>query len=270
METELSFERTATTDGIRSAYLKYLADDAIIFRPGPTNGRRFWEKFNDPTALLSRNVTYTDIAANGMLGYSTGNWRLYRKGQSESTAQFGQYVTIWELKEDGAFRATLDMAITHDKLPFSVTDKAPKQDQKSDMNKRGWSPADSSMNFARLGMEPSGLSGAYKQYAADEIRLLRDGDPPIIGKKRVVSATKNYISLRFPDQTASFQSADMAYTWNPCEFANSNEGMEKGNCLNIWKLRDKKWSIVLSVFARTEDPTPPSLKRSDRNTAKQR
>ena len=61
----------------------------------------------------------------------------------------------------------------------------------------------------------------------------------------------------------------MAYTWNPCEFADNNEGMEKGTCLHIWKLRNKKWWIVLGVFARIPNETPPSLKPRHRTTAGQ-
>jgi hypothetical protein len=61
----------------------------------------------------------------------------------------------------------------------------------------------------------------------------------------------------------------MAYTWNPCQFANSQEGMEQGNCLQIWKLRNKKWWIVLNIFSRIPNETPPSLKLSEKNRAKQ-
>jgi hypothetical protein len=57
-----------------------------------------------------------------------------------------------------------------------------------------------------------------------------------------------------------YQAADMAYVWNPCQYANSNEGLEKGNCLHIWKLRDNKWWVVLGVFAPQPNPTIPTIK----------
>ena len=93
------------------------------------------------------------------------------------------------------------------------------------------------------------LGGAYDKFAADDVRILRDGAPPIIGKKLAVKAMDDYISVMFPRKYVLFQSTDMAYTWNPCNFDNSNEGMVEGNCLHIWKLRKKKWYIVLGVFA---------------------
>jgi len=261
-DAERSFEAIAGAQGIKAAYLRFLAPDSTIFRPGPINGQKYWKASTDPSSLLlSRNITYADISSDGLLGYSTGNWRLYQRGKSESLAKFGQYVTIWEKKLDGKFMATIDIDIDHDKLPFSETDRVPKGKETRDLNKRGWSPADASMKFTRLSMNPGGgLGAAYKEYAADDVRLLYDGDPPIIGKKNVVEATHTFVSMRFPEKIALYQAADMAYTWNPCQFSNNNEGMEQGNCLHIWKLRGKDWVIVLGIFARISTATPPVLK----------
>ena len=266
LTAERAFEAVAGAQGIKAAYLQFLATDSTIFRPGPVNGLKYWKASSDPsTLLLSRNITYADISSDGLLGYSTGNWRLYQRGKSEALARFGQYVTIWEKKPDGTFKATIDIGIDHDKLPFSETDRVPKEKEPRYPNKGGWSPADSSMKFTRMSMNPGGgLGSAYQLYAADDVRLLYDGDPPIVGKKNVVEATKTFLSIRFPDKISLYQAADMAYTWNPCEFSNNNEGMEQGNCLHIWKLRGKEWVIVLGVFARTPTATPPVLKSREK------
>jgi ketosteroid isomerase-like protein len=270
VEAERSFEAVAGAQGIRQAYLDYLSIDSTIFRPGPVNGQEYWKASKDPASLLlSRNVTYADVSSNGMMGYTTGNWRLYERGKSESFAKFGQYVTIWEKQLDGKWLATIDIGISHDKLPFSETDRTLKKGQTRDPNKRGWSPADASMNFTRASMAPEALGGAFEQFASDDIRFLRDDAPPILGKKDVIKATRKYRSIRFPTRIALFQSADMAYTWNPCKFADSDEGIEEGNCLQVWKLRDKKWWIVLSIYAKIPTEKPPVLQTREKKTAVQ-
>jgi ketosteroid isomerase-like protein len=264
-----SFVAVAESEGIKSAFSKFLAPDSTIFRPGPVNGQQFWKASKDPSSLLlSRNITYADISSNGMLGYTTGNWRLYERGKSESYAKFGQYVTVWEKKLNGSWQATIDIGISHDKMPFSETDRIPHGAPSRDPNQLGWSPADASMKFTRLSMAPGALGGALEEFAADDVRFLRDGSPPIIGKKEVVKATRIYRTVRFPTNIALFQSADMAYTWNPCKFADSEEGIEEGNCLQIWKLDNKKWWIVLSVYARIPTEKPPVLKERDKSAAK--
>jgi ketosteroid isomerase-like protein len=259
--TEVSFERAAADKGMKAAFLEFLRDDAIVFAPGPVNGRDYWKaRQDDSNSQPSRNLTYSDISANGLLGYTTGNWRIFQKGKSEGLAKFGQYVTIWERSPGGAFKVSVEIEVSHEKLPFSETDKPIRANQKRDINKRRWSPADASMNFLRASMTSEKLGGAYEKFAADDVRILRDGAPPIIGKKNAIEAMNEYLSVEFPKKVSLFQSADLAYTWNPCQFDNSSEGMSKGNCLHIWKLRNKKWWIVLGVFAPILNETEPTLK----------
>lgn len=260
-DTEKGFERTAAEKGVKSAYLEFLADDSVVFRPDAVNGKEFWKAREDSSSeLLSRNATFIDIAANGLLGYSTGNWEFFPKGRTGPPTKFGQFVTIWEKKPDGKFRASVDISVTHEKFPNAETSRVVPTDKNRDLNKRGRSAADPSMNFLRTSMSKPALSGAYKKFAAKDVRLLLDQAPPITGKKNVVGETKPYTSISFPKKIALYESADMAYVWNACEFANSNEGTEKGNCLHIWKLRNKKWWIVLGVFARIPNETEPTLK----------
>ncbi|MEO8042539.1 MAG: hypothetical protein ABI646_08020 [Acidobacteriota bacterium] len=260
VEVQSSFEQTSAEHGRRTAFLAFLGDDSIVFEPGPRDGKEYWRsRQTDEASVLVRSLTYSDISANGLLGYTTGNWRIYQKDKSEGLAKFGQYVTIWEKRPDGRFRAGVNIEISHPKLSFADTDRPIRSNQSRDINKRGWSPADASMNFLRASMTSEHLGGAYKRFAGDDVRLLRDGEPPIIGKKRVIEAMNEYVSIVFPSKVALFQSADMAYTWNPCSFDNSNEGQVKGNCLHIWKLRKKKWWIVLGVFSPIPNLTRPVL-----------
>ncbi len=265
-DTEKAFEQAAAEKGMKAAFLEFLSDDSIIFSPNAINGKQFWQAKEDSSAaLLVRKSTYGDISANGLLGYTMGDWRLYPKGKSESLAEFGQYVTIWEKRQNGRFFASVDIGISHDKLTFADTDRVLRANRTSDPNKRGWSPTDSSMNFQRMSMSQERLGAAYKKFAADDVRLLIERQPPILGKKNVVAEMGRYISIEFPKKTALFQSADMAYTWNPCQYANSNEGTETGNCLHVWKLRNKKWWIVLGVFARVNSQDAPVLKTKKKN-----
>jgi len=264
-DTEKAFERVAAEKGVRSAYLEFLADDATIFRPDAVKGKEFWKARQDFESRIVRTPVYSDISSNGLLGYTTGSWALYTKKRPETPSEFGQFVTIWEKKPDGKFRASVDIGISHDDPPPAEASDIVRTGKARDTNLRGWSAADPSMNFLRMSMSGKAAAGAYDKFAADGIRLLRDGEPPIVGKKNVVRETKNYKSLDFPKKVALFQSADMAYVWNPCVYSNNNEGTERGNCLQIWKLSDEKWSIVLGVFARLPNETQPVLKTSGKS-----
>jgi ketosteroid isomerase-like protein len=257
-----TFGQIAARKGPKLAFLEVLADDSVIFHPGPVSGREFWKASDDSSpARLQRNITYADISSTGAMGYTTGSWELYPQGKPDSSTQFGEYVTIWERKADGQFRATVDISVAHEKLAIvGNKGKVMPANSTGDPNQRGWSAADSSLNFLKMGMTKKNLGGAYDKFAADDVRLLIDRMPPIVGKGKVVSATKHYNSIQFPKDMTLLESGDMAYLWNPCQYSNSKEGIEKGNCLQIWKFRNNKWEIVLGVFARVLDDTPPSLR----------
>ncbi|MFN0138850.1 MAG: hypothetical protein ACKVQW_02030 [Pyrinomonadaceae bacterium] len=246
--------------GARAAFLEYLASDGVVFKPQAVNGLEFWTKQPGKSVEQHRrSVTIGDISANGLIGYATGSWELNPNGKRDSATKFGQYVTIWEKKRDSRFRAVLSIDITHSEITETRSKHVVAADDKRDSNKRGWSVADASMNFQRVAMSEDALSGAYDKFIGEDARILLDGLPPLTGRKAIVSEARRYRSVLFPNKVISFQTADIAYMWNPCSYTTS-EGIEAGNCLQVWKLRNKKWWIVLGVFASVTDETRPVLK----------
>src|SRR5258708_3763385 len=165
---ERSFDQIAEASGMRAAFLDFLASDAVVFRPNPVNGIGFWKSQSESAAslILIRNSTYADISSNGLLGYTMGSWQSYPKGNRDKLSKFGQFVTIWEKKPDGKFLASLDIGIIHDEIPIPESGVGYSTDPRRDLNKRGWSPADASMNFLTMSMnQGSGaLGGAYKKF----------------------------------------------------------------------------------------------------------
>ena len=259
MDAERAFGQTASAKGQKAAFVEFLTDDSIIFRPEAINGKDFWTRQIElQGANLTRKTAFADVSANGLLGYTTGSWRLNRKEKDIDVITYGDYVTIWERRDGAGFRAVIDISVRHDE-PSDPSSPPAETPDSQDSNKFGWSPADTAMKFLRTSMTAGGLAAAYDEFAGKDVRLLIDREMPLVGKKQVVSKTKRFISTKFPFKVAMYQAADMAYFWNPCEFANSEEGAEVGNCLQIMKLRNKKWYVVLGVFARVANEKRPVL-----------
>jgi len=260
LDAERALVETAAAKGQKAAFVEFLTDDSIIFRPEAINGKDFWTRQSDQAgSQLTRTTMLADVAANGLLGYTTGNWQLKRKEKDVEVVTYGNYVTIWERREGAGFRAVIDISIRHDEPRALDLKIVPKQQGVQNTNKFGYSPADATMRFLRAGMMEGGLARAYDEFADDDVILLMDREPPIVGKKRVVAETKRFTSTKFPLKVAMYQAADMAYFWNQCHYANSEEGQEVGNCLQILKLRKNKWYIVLGVFARVASEKRPVL-----------
>ena len=252
---------SAAQKEMRSAFLTYLTPDSILFRPEAVNGMDYWQSRSMvDSEVLVRRTMFADISANGLLGFTTGTWRLMSKGQGQGNDRYGEYVTIWVKRGNDEYRASLDIAITHDGLHSEDSGLVKVSRKSKDLNKRGRSPADASMDFLRMSRSDATLGGAYEKYAADDVRLLLEGEPTILGKKKVVAEMNGYVAAGIPNQMSTFQAADLAYMWYPCDFTNNGEGLEDGNCLQIWKLRNKKWWIVLGVYAKLPNETKPLLK----------
>lgn len=264
-EAQRAFEQAVAEKGVRPAFKEFLSDDAVIFRPDAVNAREYLNgEAVTAAGTLNRRVTFADVSSNGLLGYTTGEWTFTPKGKPNAKPRYGNYATVWSRTLNGQYKAILDIEITHDEMQRMNSGGAPAPKEKGDVNKKGWSVADATMNFLRMSMSKKGLGGAYDKFAADDVILLRDGLPPIVGNDSVEKELDKYIAVEFPSRVSQFETADMAYSWNPCSYADSNEGMEKGNCLHVWKLKDQKWRIVLGVFARIVNDTKPVLKESDR------
>ena len=255
--------------GPKATFMEFLSDDSVIFQPDATNGKRYWAALKtEPEGKWRREMLYLDMSSNGMLGYTTGKWEWTPKGKARAT-QRGRFVTVWAKRQGGRFRAVLDVTTTEEEglVPRDV--ESPPSMIEGDRNKRGWSAADPSMNFLKSAMSDGRLGGAYSSYAAEEIRLIREGEPPIVGKKRVVSETEQYRSISYPKRVVLNEAADMAYVWNPCEYSDSDEGVERGNCLHIWKLRDKRWFVTLGVLSKVRNMKKPELILRPKQAGKQ-
>ncbi|MCA1608210.1 MAG: nuclear transport factor 2 family protein [Acidobacteria bacterium] len=120
-EAERAFGQKAVAEGVREAFLEILADDAVLFRPGPVSGKEYWKTRESGRARLFRQASYVDVSSNGKLAYTTGTWEYYPSGKADSAAEFGQYVTIWEKRLDGKFRASVDIITEHEKLDSGRT-----------------------------------------------------------------------------------------------------------------------------------------------------
>ena len=75
-----------------------------------------------------------------------------------------------------------------------------------------------------------GLSKAYKTYAADDVRALREETFPISGKDNLLAEEKkNKSKLAAAKRNIFFSAADLAYFTSSYVLTKKDNSMEKGN-----------------------------------------
>lgn len=248
-DTEKAFERAAAEKGIKEAFIEFTAPDGVCFHPNATNCREFWRARSASPAGLFWNPNFVDVSSNGAMGYTTGN-SIYRpKGKDDTNAYYGQYVTMWQRQPNGTYLAALDMGISHEKPSGIDTNWKSPADSGREMNERKISAADASTAFFETATK-QGLTKAYKAFLAEDARLLREGKQPILGKQNALAEFKNNKSqINFAKRSVFIGAADMAYINNTYTVNDKNgKQIEKGNFLQIWKMRGGKWQIVLDAF----------------------
>ena len=248
-ETEKNFARAVAERGVNQAFLEFSAPDGTCFFPGyPVNCREYFKAQPASAAALSWNPTYVDVASNGIFAYTTGS-SIYRPaGKDDQNAVYGQYLTVWQRQPDGSYKAVLDGGISHPKPATVESEWKPLNNVSKELNEQKSSAADSVNVFFETATR-SGMSAAYKNYAADDVRALREGSLPITGKKNLLSEVKKSKErIAFAKRSMFFGAADMAYTANSYTATKSDNSIEKGNFVQIWKLRGGKWQLVMDAF----------------------
>src|SRR5687768_1658966 len=81
IETERAFATQSAAKGTKHAFLEYLADDGLLFLPDRVNGKSYWNARGESQGFLSWAPNYADVSANGIVGYTTGNWEYREKGK---------------------------------------------------------------------------------------------------------------------------------------------------------------------------------------------
>lgn len=248
VETERAFAKFAEEKGIKSAFLEFLADDGIIFRPTAINGKESFRSRTDSPASLSWHPVFADVSANGALGYSTGPGEFRPKGKTDSTVYYSEYATVWRRQADGNYKAVLDIGISHDKPTNSDMNwSSPKSSEK--FNEENKPLAANAMSAFFDEATTKGLIKAYKTYVSEDARFLREGKFPIVGKNNALAEIKTKSKITFGKSVTIQSAGDLGYSVTTYELKDGEKTVEKGNVMQIWKLLGGRWQIVLDVFA---------------------
>lgn len=248
VDTEHEFAKFALEKGTKAAFLEFSAADGLLFVPDRVNAKEHWNSRGPSVGLLSWDPNYADVSANGLLGYTTGNWEFRPKGKDDVASAFGEFITVWLRHPDGRYRFVVDIGVGHAKPSKYSTDWITSADKAKDLNEKNSSAGDNANGFYTT-MTEQGIAKAYETYAVDDLRSFREDKAPILGKKQLMSLMKSEkATYSIPKRSSFFGSADLAYTTNTYTKAVDGKIVEKGNTMQIWKLIKGRWRIVLDIF----------------------
>ncbi len=257
VQTEQAFSKMAEEKNTRDAFMTFIADDGLLFRPGAVNGKKWMIEHPVPSSdkkpLLAWQPSFAGMAASGDMGFTTGPWEFKGDIKDEKPAGYGHFVTVWKKQADGNWRFEVDLGISH---PMSggpqahwepaVTSK-PKKWKEAPEARQSLLSRDQKYAAETLGQ---GLAKAFPGYASPDVRLYRANNLPYIGREAASEAlnkTKGQVTWQ-PISSDTSRAGDLGYTHGTYEVTDDTKKViERGSYVRIWKNQNGVWQIVMDV-----------------------
>ncbi|PKL82923.1 MAG: hypothetical protein CVV24_07655 [Ignavibacteriae bacterium HGW-Ignavibacteriae-3] len=255
---EYSFAKSATEIGTRDAFLKFIADDGILFRPTPVNGRKFLTDSPGRPGLLSWFPVCAKVSINGRMGFTTGPAD-FKKDKDSAAIWFGNFATVWERQSDGEWKFVIDYGNSCNEQnlsPLEYSNVLPERKNEHKANNQA-SPDELFMidNEFNRNEKNSNYVMIYMQYINEESRLLRDGHYPVIGIEKIAGYLREHkgIIKLIPLGGKISSSKDIGFTYGRIEQVNSNNTEARYNYFRIYKKDGTRWLIAVEVVGRIEN-----------------
>jgi ketosteroid isomerase-like protein len=266
VENERAFSRMSEEKGIRESFTEFIADDGVLFRPGPVTGKKWMQEHplppSDKRPVLTWQPNFAAISRAGDMGYTTGPWQYKSDSKDAKPVAFGDFMTVWKKQADGRWKFAIDLGVAHSEPKTAMAAWRPPSMPKSarfrrvDVAAARESLLRTERDFSKASSE-QGAVGALLLYAASDVRVLRNGKMPYVGRKSAVKAMSPLSrewtwTPAFADVSIS---GDMGYSYGTYELREKTGNralVETGNYLRVWKKTEGAWAMVIDVA----DPLP--------------
>ena len=259
VKAEQAFSKMAEEKNTREAFMAYIADDGLLFRPGAVNGKQWMIEHpvppSDKKPLLAWQPNFAGMSASGDMGFTTGPWESKPDRNDPTPSAFGHFVTVWKKQPDGSWKWTVDIGISHPKSGGPQTLWNP-TDKNEPANPQSVDPAISLRTLLgtelmlSLAFREKGTSAAILPYAGKELRVYRAGSPPLIGRDDSIKAMLR-TDTWFISQTIGgdvSRAGDFGWTHGTYHLLGAGEKViERGSYVRIWKRVESNWQLVLDI-----------------------
>jgi ketosteroid isomerase-like protein len=250
VDAERKFHQTGQEQGTRAAFLAFLADDGIVFRPGPVNGKEVWSKRQETGLDLVWEPTFAVMAGSGDFGYDTGPAKWRASKSEEKFSGHGHFISVWKRQKDGLWKVALDCGIENP-APTGKTETL----RTVVLGTEAGSKPDTAASRRALEEVQVGFiatakldfTKAFRQFGSDEVRLYRDGSFPAQGKEtavKLLGSEQAGVALEIVKGDMS-GSGDLAYNYGKYSDTRPAKPVS-GNFFQVWQTDAAgAWKLVL-------------------------
>lgn len=254
---ERAFANAIAQRGMRDGFLSYIADDGVLFAPGPVLGKEHLSATEPSPGTLTWTPAFAGMAVSGDLAFTVGPY-VWTDGKVRSG---GQYLTIWRKDSQGRWRFELDRGTGGPREGEGRVDdvelvRLPMSDTKADPagSAEGLADAEASLSHQSKSDAPHAL---LKRLARDA-RVLRPGSPPAISaEQHAAIAAGAPASITYtPVLARPSDAGDLAYSYGEASWTKDGKSRQ-GHFVRVWQKQGGKWAIVVDSMSATPMPKKP-------------
>ena len=250
---ERAFAADSPVLGLHGAFLKHLADDAIVFDPTPVPGPMRHRDKPPAKGLLSWGPAWAVASRSGDLGFTSGPAE-FRPTGADKPSYTGWFFSVWEKPAGGDWKVRVDIGISCPltyAAPESVEDGLPRTEEPPVKRDRSaLAAAEAKLDAdARLGM------GAALASRIDErTRVHREGDCPATGAAARALAAKDTRKLDCkPLRIELAGSGDVGYAYGSCTLVDGDPALATGYTRAWRRLPNGSWKVLADVTLEIPD-----------------
>ncbi len=248
LRSELAFARQAKQNGIRTAFLAWLAEDAPAFSPRMVRASEFYGKEPGDPGQLAWYPEAMGIAASGNLAWSFGPWT-YAPKMGGAVVAHGHFLSVWRNQGPEGWKVAADIGIPHlapeRTIPALTSPLAPAA------SGGGARPSEAGPALRQREAE---LSAAWAKQGGSALlpelakaaRVLRSGFLPAQGTPAIQKALE--ADRPGPKWEPAFlqvaPSGDLAWV---CGEAGPDDQGLSSSFLRIWSLESGTWKVLFDV-----------------------
>ncbi len=259
VETEFAFAKMSLDRGTRPAFMAFIADDGVLFRPRVVKGKQWMAEHpvppSDKRPLLSWYPAVADIALAADMGYTTGPWEFKQDINDAAPVAWGNFLTVWKRQQDGSWKFAIDLGIANPRPdPAPTAWQLPNNYKQPNVG--GVGPVkDSTKELLARDREFSqasatlGAAKAFVAFSSKNVRMFRGGKQPM-GKADAESALLANAAVWTwkPDFADTSKSNDLGYTYGTYQLTQDAKTIETGNYYRIWKNQRGQWMVVTDLL----------------------
>lgn len=254
-QSEREFSKTALLKGIKSAFLTFLDDQSVLFRPYSVNGKEHILAGPETPGFLTWFPTVVEVSASGDFGYTTGPWEYRKEKLTDEPLSYGHFVSVWKKNSEGKWKVILDVGNKY--LKQNIREEKLRINQLSQQQTNKVTSA----NAERVGMlhtdsafadvaGKKGNSAAFREFASEDVRVYRNGTFPTQGKKNGLQLVQNEKAQHYSFYAGQISSSgDLGFTYGSAISA----GSDTSNYVRIWR-KESEWKVVLDVMIPVSKP----------------